>query len=453
MVMPQLPDFPLKDSFCCGAESSSFGYYPELKEKEIFFAFKPNDTEKDMWSKYGFTKLRHLLSFLEKKYGGLENFEVLFFRRTCSKPFYVTTENGKNWIKINLDSYTKYGSEIDSAIKHLQLDKYAKKIWGDFSKRVPKNFFSGKPQTSLVEELENSYYNLLESLIKEIDKMSDIEKKNLKKALEHSSLGTELIKEYKKLKPDAPKIQLKTFLEVIEKLGEDDVGELFDAIIHSKISEYFIKHLLKLPRKEQNKIFKNLPEMSKMLDRYKKLQKSLRKFEKEIETHRKASKKDEKAIHKLLIKHYWLLGIEYFDKKILSDYTADGKLTKDTKIGNRKHADFIIKRIDGLDTCVLIELEEANDRIFNNDNTISKEVYDGISQAVDYYIEYSSQGYNSKGMAVIGTISGTRLNKEQKQKLSLLKESFHNVEILTYDDIIQKARNTLNFWRSYEPEE
>jgi hypothetical protein len=140
-----------------------------------------------------------------------------------------------------------------------------------------------------------------------------------------------------------------------------------------------------------------------MLDRYEKLEKSLKEFKKKVREHQNATEKNEHELHELLIKDYWLLGVEYFDKKILSDITPDGKLTGDTKIGKMKHADFIIERIDGLDKCVIIELEEANDPIFfRKDGTLSKGVYDGIHQAVDYYIEQRSQGYNSKGIAVIG---------------------------------------------------
>jgi len=117
----------------------------------------------------------------------------------------------------------------------------------------------------------------------------------------------------------------------------------------------------------------------------------------------------------------------------------------------QKKADFIIERIDGLDKCIIIELEEANDPIFTKDGGLSKKVYDGIHQAVDYYIEQKSRNINSKGLAVIGSIIGERLTAKQKRKLTLLKETFHNVEILTYDDIIAKADSTLNFWRSYAP--
>ncbi len=448
--VPASPEFQVIDKFCCGTQ---WRFYDDLKEKEIYFAFRPSKEEKENWIKYGFTKLRHMLSCMKKEYDGLENFELLFFKGKHFAPYYKTTENGKNWVKINFDVYVKYGKKIDSAVNELRLNKYSHKIWGDFSKKVPQHFFKGKSPNALVNELKNSYYNILENLIKEFDRMTAEQKMKLKKALEHSPLGTEIIKEYVKLKPKAPKIQLKTFIEVIEKLGEEEVGELLNSLLKSKVSRLFIKQLSKLSRRDQNKIIKKLPEMSKMMDRYEKLQRSLRKFKKQIKRHQDSVKKDEKAIHKLLAKDYWLLGIEYFDKKILSDITPDGKLTGDTKIGKRKHADFIIERIDGLDKCVLIELEEANDPIFNKDGTLSKKVYDGINQAVDYYIEQTSLGYNSKGIAVIGALSGTRLTKVQKEKLTLLKESFHNVEVLTYNDIIKKAGNTLHFWKSYEPAE
>lgn len=190
-----------------------------------------------------------------------------------------------------------------------------------------------------------------------------------------------------------------------------------------------------------------------MLERYEKLEKSLKEFKKKVKEHQNAQQKNEKELHALLAKDYWLLGIEYFGKKILSDISPDGKLTGDTRIGKMKHADFIIERMDGLDRCVIIELEEANDPIFRKDGTLSKGVYDGIHQAVDYYIEQRSKGFNSRGIAVIGSTLGTKLTEQQKRKMRLLKETFHNVEVLTYDEIIEKAENTRRFWKAYKPSE
>jgi hypothetical protein len=448
MSNQQQPRFDIVDKFCCG---KNWRFYDDLKAKEIGFAFKPSEEEVTAWSSFGFTKLKHLLKFLKKEYGSLDKFELTFFKGNYPQAYYVSNENEQFTVLINIDSYIEYGREIDAAVKELKVQEYARRIWADYSDKVPKNFFKGEPPTALVEELQNSYYTVLEKLINEFEKMSVPEKQKIKDAIEHSKLGTAIIKKYQKLDPDAPEIELKKFLEVVEKLGEQEVGELLNSILKSKVSRYFVKQLAKLSTKEQNKIFKKLPEMSRMLDRYEKLEKSLKEFKKKVKEHQNASEKNEHELHELLVKDYWLLGIEYFDKRILSDITPDGQLTGDTKIGSRKHADFIIERIDGLDKCVIIELEEANDPIFRKDGTLSKGVYDGIHQAVDYYIEQRSQGYNSRGIAVIGSTLGTKLTEGQKKKMRLLKEAFHNVEVLTYDEIIDKAENTLRFWKSYMP--
>jgi len=440
--------FKIVDSFCCGA---NWQYRDKLKKKNIHFAFKPSVEEEKHWKDIGFKKLTHLLMFLKKAHHGLDNFDLVFFRGSHSQDYYTKVEHGKPIISVNIDRYLEYGVELNSALNELKIQKYARKISHEYSEKVPEKFFNGESKKSLIRELKKSNYTILENLIKEFDKMSVRQKRDLKRAFEHSKMGTEIIKEYIDLNPEAPKIQLKKFIEVIEKLGEEEVGELLTSILKSKKSRLFIKQLSKLSIKEQNKIFKKLPEMSKMLDRYEKLQVSLREFKKKIKEHKNSPRKDEKDIHKFLAKHYWLLGIEYFDKQIFSDITPEGELTGDTKIGKRKHADFVIERINGLDKCVLIELEEANDLIFNKDGSLSKEVYDGIHQAVDYYIEKKSKNINSKGLAVIGSIMGERLTAEQKKKLILLKETFHNVEVLTYDDIIEKADNTINFWKSYAP--
>ena len=81
---------------------------------------------------------------------------------------------------------------------------------------------------------------------------------------------------------------------------------------------------------------------------------------------------------------------------------------------------------------------------------MSKKVFDGINQAVDYNIEQRLRGFNSKGIAVIGSTMGLKLSSDHKKRLSSLIEHYHNIEILTYDDIIRKAETTLKFWKEYE---
>jgi hypothetical protein len=397
-----IKDIEIIDKFCVGR---GWKYYEDLKQKEVCFAYKLDEKEKEIIMDVGFPKLRHLLSFLKEKYG-LDGFELIFFNTDKPEPFYIKEKNGKKIVYVNIEIYRSYGDELNPIIRDLRVIKCGNEIWSKFSKMVPIAFFNKEPPSVLTQRLKESYYTVIENLIREFEGMGDEQKKKIKETFEHSKLGTEVIEKWVKFNPDAPEVQLKKFIQVIEKLGESEVEELLNSILNSKISLYFIRTLSKLPITEQNRIIRKMPEMAKMYDRYEKLKKSLKEFEKKIIEHQNSKNKDEKDIHKFLNNNYWLLGIEYFDKEILSDITSEGKLTGDTKICNRKHADFIIKRIDGLDKCIVIELEEANDRIFNKDGSLSPEVYDGITQAVDYYIEQKSMGMNSKGIAVIGSTLG-----------------------------------------------
>ncbi len=421
-----------------------------MKTKQIHFAFYPTPEEQKVWEERSFPKLSSLLSYLKNKYDGLDNFELIFFRKNKPKKFYFEKFKTKTNVLVNLDSYLTYANEINPEIKKLKVTKYSNKIMIEFSKKVPITFFNNKPPSSLIEELKQSNYKVIEEIIKEYENLPDDQKKDLKTIVEHSKLGDDTIKEFEKLKPNSPKTQLKLFVRVLDRLGKKELEILLRAILKSKSSRNFIQTIGELSPRDQNRIAHNLPEMSRMYERYEQLEESLKLFKEKIRKHLESLKKDEKDIHKFLTKHYWLLGIEYFDRQIKSDFDVIGNRTNDTKIGN-KHADFIIlQRLDGLDRCVVIELEESNDKIFNNDGTISKKVYDGIYQAVDYTIEQKFRKIQSRGIAIIGSLATRKLTREQKIRLHLLAESFPNVEILTYDQIIQKAEITLSFWKKYE---
>lgn len=216
-----------------------------------------------------------------------------------------------------------------------------------------------------------------------------------------------------------------------------------------------MKYIASLPTDQLQKIIKKLPAMDTMFNRYEKLSKSLKEFEKLIDKHNKSDTDDEAEIHKFLTKHYWLMSIEYFDKERLSDFSeSDGVRTNETRLeGSRKHPDFIIKKLDRFDKCVVIELEDANDPIFKTNGEFSKKVYDGILQAADYNIEQKFRGLHSKGIAVIGSTKGMHLDKDKKEHFKLLAQEFPHIEILTYDDIIAKARSTLDFWKKHDIKE
>lgn len=447
--LDDISDLVIKEYFQTG---SDWRFYDDLKEKTLFFTFTPDQETKDNWKKIGFKKLPHLLNFLKKKYDGLEKFDVIFFDQKKPEPYYyVRAPSGLMIIYINLERYLEYGSEINPEINKLKITKYANQIQAEYSKKVPLAFFEKKDPEELSIELKNSYYKVLEDIIEEFEQLPESQKDEISQFFASTKIGIATITKYTELNPDAPEKQLNLFLQVLDKLGEYDIELLLKKILKSKNGKQLINKILKLPLKDQKKIAGKMTEMVKMYYKYEKLENSLRNFKKKIKEHKESPKKNEKDIHAYLAKHYWLLGIEYFDKKIDSDIDPAGNRTNDTKIGN-KRPDFIIKKLDSLDKCVVIELEEANDPIFKIDGTLSPKIFDGINQVVDYNVEQRLRGFNSKGIAVIGSLLGMNISTEKKNRLRLLGEHYHNIEILTYEDIIKKSETTLKFWKEEKQE-
>ncbi len=420
------------------------------EKKEINFAFVPSNEERAKWEIDAFPKLSSLLTYLKKEYGHIGAFEVIFYRINKPKSFYFEKRPTTTIVYVNLDSYQKYHSAINPEINQLRISKYFWKIKREYSTKVPIAFFKNKPPSSLVDDLKKSNYKIIENIIKEYETMGDEEKKDIKTIFEHSKLANDTVEEFKKLTPKSPKKQLKLFIKVLDGLTKKEVETLLVELLKSNTSRKLFGAIKNLPTKDKTRISKNLPDMIRMHKHYEQLEKSLKEFKKKIKEHVESNTKDERDIHRFLAKDYWLLGIEYFGRKILSDIDESGKRTGDTNIG-RKRADFIIlQRLDGIDTCVVIEIEEANDKIFNLNGTISKKVYDGIVQAVDYTLEQKFRDVHSKGLAIIGSLKASDLSKDEKKRLHLLAESFPNVEILTYDQIIDKAESTLRFWKKIE---
>ncbi len=448
----------IKDKFLTGKDY--WEQSPTLKSKIIQFSFTQSGREKQARMKFGITRLRTLLNFLAKEYGDLDNFELIFYRRQSTKPFHLKTAEGITKVYVDFDAFQQYTEKISLAIKNLKVSKYYWKVRWYFQKKVLTSFFENEPTSSLIEELKNSYHGVIEEILSEYENMPESEeKKDLRSIVMQSALARDTVKEISQLTPESPKKQLMLFLPVIKDLPPKEFEILLKNLFKSNKSSEFLKYIGSLPADQLQKIIKKLPAMDTMFNLYEKLSKSLKEFEKLIDKHIQSETNDEAEIHKFLTKHYWLLGIEYVDKPKLSDYDFGGKRVNETKLdGSMKHPDFIIKRLDGFDKCVVIELEDANDPIFKKNGEFSKKVYDGILQAADYNIEQKFRDLHSKGIAVIGSTKGMSLDKEKKKRFKLLVQEFPNIEILTYDDIIAKAKSTLDFWKEssfkekFEPE-
>lgn len=439
----------------------------EFEEKDIQLAFNAKDDEIQNWRKNrGLPSIGKLLSYLKELPGG-KDFEIIFFKGDGKS--IIEKENGKLIAKINFDHYFEYARLAKSDFKNIKMDKNIRNIEDAISTKIPKYYFSGRPAEDLVSEFKESKIKIYDEIFRTIDSLEESEKKEILETFQRTKSGTQLVEKIKGLKEDDPEIELKRFTKVVDKLGTKDFDELLESLLNSKISLNFLKQLLKsidtkyqlfkyilnwissLEEEKQTKVAENLPEMVKLFERFEKIKNSRIEFEKMIKIHRESKNKDEKEIHRFIANNYWLLGVQYTDKKILTDINEDGKRVSETKFGRlRPDFEISLESMDGTkDSAVLIELEEANDTIFNLDGTLSYEVFDGINQVVKYCIEKRAEGNFVKGIAVIGSV-GVNLEEVQKKRLFHLSESFHNVEILTYEDIIRKADSTIKFFDEYK---
>ena len=344
----------------------SNGFKTDERKRLFKFSFNPSDREKKEWIKNGFPKLSHLLTALKIIYIKSNNFELIFFRTNSEESFYFQSNAKTTNVYVNIDKYLEHGRAINEIMYQLKIVKYSNRIQKEYSEKIPPAFFNKRLPSELPNLLKTSYYAIIEKIINDIERMPDGEEKTkLSAVLIQSKLAIKSFEKFKKLPSKSPAKKLQEFTPVLGKLTSKEAEILLMKIMNSAISVEFINNIAKLPKEYLDKIVKKLPEMTIMYGRYEKLKDSLKKFRVLINKHKNSSTKNEAEIHKFLTKHYWLLGIEYFDKEMLSDFTHDGSRINATKIeGSRKHPDFIIKRIDGFDKCVVIELEESNDSYF-----------------------------------------------------------------------------------------
>jgi hypothetical protein len=449
-----------------------YGFSARFKEKDICLAYDVHPDTLTKWELSGFWKCQRLLTYLEHKHKKLDNFELILFECEEAENFYEIRKDGVINIYLNYPKFVKYCRHIDKFLRKLKVIEYSDELRSLINEKIARGFFENVPIEILEREVETTNFKLIEKILSEFDNLSDEEKKKLLEKLEHSEMGSKIIEpivnKYKNLDPNAPEIQLKLFIGTIDRLGSESTKELLQAIVKSKISTPFIRDILKslesepklyhlfvdwLPKLSLSKkiaLLSKLPDMVKLYDRFRKLKRSRDEFKRRIEEEVADTVQKEKEIHQFLIDNYWLLGIEYFNKRLLSDIDETGQRTEETRMG-RLRPDIIIESIDGEeDLFKLIELEAINDKIFNDDGTLSPKVFDGINQVIRYVIETRIEGKYSKGIAVIGSTSGMNLDEKQKTRLILLEESFHNVEIWTYEDILRKANSTIAFFESYE---
>lgn len=156
---------------------------------------------------------------------------------------------------------------------------------------------------------------------------------------------------------------------------------------------------------------------------------------------------NEVDIQKFLKENIWLFGNEYT------------LIARDEKINAENILDIIPKNIENY--VDIIEVKLPNEELFNFDNN-HKNYYPtshltkAISQTQNYIFEFENKTqdikYQEENQCTIicpkATIlfgSSKVLSDNEKKYLRILNSSYHNIHIITYQQLLEKAENMLNF--------
>jgi len=149
---------------------------------------------------------------------------------------------------------------------------------------------------------------------------------------------------------------------------------------------------------------------------------------------------DERKLQEFLKKEPWMFG---------TDYTNIIKSERTLTITSRN--DFLIKRFDGYFD--ILELKSPKHELFTGSTrrALSNHLKNAISQVIKYlaqartyYLSIKEQTgldvYFLKGIIVMG-----RRKEKDKQLLRIHNEYLSNIEIWTYDDLLDKAKKPLKY--------
>ncbi len=421
--------------------------FPKLyRDKDIHVAFEvPPETIMD-WKRGRFRQILRLLKHLDQTYGGIDKFQLYLINDENSPPF----EMDKGTVHINVPKWYAHFNKISKVLDRYKLSKYHVDLYKECFREGLNKFFTNTDPEEIRNDIDKTMFVIIEKMLSDFDKLQETEQKALLSNIENSKAGTILYEKIGKLDKSSPKVQLKSVLANVDKLDSDEVRDLLNTIFRSKKSFENFKAIGKLPIEVQTQILSNSEQAAHLLRLYTELETSLKDFKALIKERAESKNKDEKSIHTFLAANWWLLGIEYVNQVIKTDINPQGEKTGATYQKQwRIYPDFEIHKIDGsIHKCVVMELEEANDKIFNKDKSLSKEVLDGLFQTIAYTIfHHVEKDKPTKGVAVLGYTGN--LDKNQQKKLERLSNMFPHIEIKTYDQLIKNAENTIAFLQDY----
>jgi len=222
----------------------------------------------------------------------------------------------------------------------------------------------------------------------------------------------------------------------IKKIIDDDLIKNISKgkQLSEKALEKEINNDIEMLKQDNLKMGKTIKAYSKIIKEYRTIKiPEYKEDVKELESLMKKAKK-EKELQKFLSKKTWLLGLEY-------------ESSTPEKIGVGQRYDFYVEKYDGY--ADIIEIKKVNELIFDKKGKVTTVFSKAIQQLIDYIDDAILWGNNKrlakklnfnflkpKGILIIG-------KNQDVERLKNLQYYFHNIEILTYDDVLDRGKNII----------
>jgi len=152
----------------------------------------------------------------------------------------------------------------------------------------------------------------------------------------------------------------------------------------------------------------------------------------------------ERHAQKFLQKNFWMLGTEYIESR-------PQRMT-----GSKRRLDFLAERAGG--SFDIIELKAPHESPFKTvrrKRTITNVLRDAIIQVmdyIDYHLEQRAATFKEEGLDIYKPrgiiILGTTASASERASLQQINSYLHNIEVLTYDIVLERANNVVKLLSS-----
>lgn len=220
---------------------------------------------------------------------------------------------------------------------------------------------------------------------------------------------------------------------LIEFCGTTNIENMIDVDDHIGQTIEHLRAELQKKEQEQEKIVEE-----RVKQREKELKDKVDELGEKIGEYSEMLEEDlgEQEYQEFLEDNYWFFGPEYFD------------VERENPAGYGGRIDFLLKRTDGFHD--IVETKKPDHELFTGSDTLSAKLKDTLSQIADYLDFYETNRlhhreqtgndvYQPKGIIVIG-----RRNEDTQEAIKKHERVIHpNIEILTYDDLKERAEQTI----------